>query len=133
MPKVNWDDANQSSLIPDGKYLCQVKNVIERFTKTGKEMWTIVMSVESEGPYFQNILYHNLVFGESSLWMVKMFYEAALSRSLTGESECDPSDLKDTYLFVHVKGKKLYEGKDQPILSYFESVRKKEETDEIPF
>jgi hypothetical protein len=127
MPKINWNDAEQqSSLVPDGKYLCRVKNVVEKTTKTGKKMWTVWLSIEEEGQYFGNILFHNLVFGETSLWMVKQFYEAAWGAVLVGEHECMPSDLKDNYVIVHVKGKREYEGKEQPVLSYFENTEKKD-------
>ncbi len=115
--KVNWDKAEQkSATLPDGKYLCQVKNVVLKTTNTGKEMWVVWLDVQEEGEHFRQRLFHNLVFGDSSMWMVKHFFEAAYGRKLTGEDDVKTTDLIDNYVVVTVKGKTNY----GPILTYFE-------------
>ena len=132
--KVNWDKAEQkNAVLPDGKYLCQVKNVALKTTNTGKEMWVIWLDVQDEGEFFGKRLFHNLVFGDSSMWKVKEFFEAAYGRELTGVDDVKTSDLIDNYVVVTVKGKNDY----GPLLAYFEhpgaAVRKAEDDDSIPF
>jgi hypothetical protein len=135
MPNVNWDNAQGSNVvIADGKYLCRVKDVVIKQTKTGKEMWTLWLVIEDEGQSYGKILFHNLVFGESSLWMVKKFYEAATGEEPKGEHDCTPNDLLDAYVIVTKKGNHEYEGKQQPNLIYFESPHgKKIPLEEVPF
>lgn len=135
MPTVDFNSVNRS-VVPDGKYLCRVHDVILKTTNTGKEMWNLHLKIEQEGEYFGQMVFHNLVFGESSLWMVKRFYEAALGREMSGTCECKTVDLIDAYVIVTVKGEKKYNEKSQPILTYFENPQKKSENkveDEIPF
>jgi hypothetical protein len=132
MPKVNFDKAGgENILVLDGKYLCRVVDIEVKQTKTGKEMWVLHLQIETEGEFYGKRLFHNLVFGESSWWVVKEFYEAALDCPMTGERECYVSDLLDKYIFVHIKGSREYNGKKQPIISVIESAKGTDT--EIPF
>ena len=128
MPKINWNDAERSEIVPDGKYLCKVKNVVLKTTKTLKDMWTVYLAIQDEGPLFGKVLFHNLVFGSESLWMVKAFYEACRGEKPTGEEELNTTDLLDHYVIVTVKGKNDF----GPILTYFENPSKGGETQPFP-
>ena len=132
MPRINFGKTESYSVVPDGKYLCRVQNIVEKTTKTEKEMWTVWLSIENEGDHYGNILFQNLVFDPNCAWLIKTFYEATLNKPMLGDHDCVPSDLEGKYVNVIVKGTKKYEGKDQPVISHFEPVGEKEE-DYIPF
>lgn len=128
MPRVNWNDAERSENVPDAKYLCKVKTVVLKTTKTGKDMWTVHLSIQDEGQLFGKILFRNLVFEPESLWMVKAFFEACRGEEPTGEEEISTTDLLDHYVIVTVKGKNDF----GPILTYFENPSKRGETQAYP-
>jgi hypothetical protein len=128
MPNVNWRDAEKRETIQDGKYLCRVKQIILKTTQTQKDMWTLHLSIEDEGDCYGKILFHNLVFGPTSLWQVRLFYEAALGEKMEGEHNCQTSDLLDHFVIVTVKGKNDF----GPILTYFENPSKRGEPTAYP-
>jgi hypothetical protein len=127
--KVNWNDAEKSEIVPDAKYLCKVQKVVLKKTKkTGEDMWTVWLAIQDEGPLFGKVLFHNLVFGPRSLWMVKTFYEACRDEEPTGEEDLSTSDLLDYFVIVTVKGKNDF----GPILTYFENPSKNGEIKTTP-
>ena len=101
MPRVKWDDIEDqdgATIIPDGEYLCRVKEVTPDTGNKGEEVWRLDLEITS-GDYGGEIIFDRLFFTEKGLKRVKLVCNR-LGIETTGEADLRPSDLigKDAYV-----------------------------------
>ena len=103
MPKIDFsqiDDVQDFSPLPDGKYLCKLKEVEESETQNRDEMWKLRFEVV-EGKYTGRIIFDNMVFSEAALKRVKLIC-SRLGLAVSGEVDLSPSALKGRRCHVSV-------------------------------
>lgn len=68
-PKIR--NAKDFSPLPEGKYLCQLTEIVEATTRYGDEMWKLHFKV-IKGEYTGRIIFDNMVFSKAALGRVKL-------------------------------------------------------------
>ena len=148
MPKINFNSVDepgsQSGLVPPGRYLCRVKDVVVGTTKKGDPYWNLHLVVEENGPFYGYMLFDNVVFSIKALTRAKMIFKR-FGVDITQEREYGPDDLLNKYACVIVDGIEKYtdaEGteKEKSVIGYagYEEASgppptSKDATDDTPF
>lgn len=113
MVKINFDDVPESQdwgPIPEGKYLCMVNSVEEKFTNNGDGMWVIELKIVEEGRQNGKTVRDRIVFSERALPRARDFMEA-LGLDVRGEVEIDPDDIMDKVVVVDIIQEKYFSEK----------------------
>lgn len=112
MPKIDFtkvEDAQDFMPLPDGKYLCELKEIEESLTQRGDDLWKLRFEV-IEGEYMGRYIFDNLVFSEAALKRAKLIC-ARLGIDVSKEVDVEPELLlhKKCYINVLTEG---YEDND---------------------
>lgn len=118
MPTVNFDEVEESDFtpLPAGKYSVTIKDVTERFTAAGSDMWSLELEV-NHGKYAGRKLWDNLVFMDGPAMQKVKMVRKRLGLSVDGTVECEPSELIGRSCCVEVIIKE-YKGKKQNSIGF---------------
>lgn len=86
--------------LPASKYLCTIKNIEERTTRTGHEMWRLTFEV-AQGVHAGRLIFDNLVFYSAGFERIKNLCEA-LGVDITGELDLTPDFVLERHCNVEV-------------------------------
>lgn len=106
MPRLNFGnvpDADDFSPLPEGKYLCQLKEIEESLTQNGDEMWNLRFEVV-EGEYRSRVIFDRMVFSESTIALSRVkFICKRLGLDVSGEVNLVPDLLLRRTGYVSVE------------------------------
>lgn len=111
MPTADWDNIDAAQgMLPEGRYLCEVIECEERFTRKGDEFWRVRWQIEDgefAGREFRDDLYFH---SKAALPRFKLFCES-IGLVLSGRAEVLPAHTLGRRAWVQV-AHETYERRD---------------------
>lgn len=131
MPLVDFGAIQDSGLIPEGKYECEIISVDERISSSGAEMWKMRFSI-TKGQYAGRCISDFLTFSQKALKRIKCLCRA-IGIKASGKINIEPSNLINNVLIVEIYHGE-YRGKKQAKVPFagFSAVETTEETTKRP-
>lgn len=133
MPKINFpevEDGTGFTPLPPGTYPCILRNIEEKKTRGGDEMWSLQWEVAS-GEKAGRKIFDNLVFSIAALPRVKLVCKR-LGIDTGKEVDLVPSMLMEKAALITVEITE-YEGKERNQV-LFDGVEARDQAeDELPF
>lgn len=92
--KINFDEIpDQTGLIADGEYDCQVIEAIEKTSKAGNDYWNLKLQITGDTPFSGWTVYDSLFFSsEKALQRAKLVL-SSLGIATKGEVDLKPEEL----------------------------------------
>lgn len=112
--EVNFDKVPDASLVPEGKYLVKVKELVSKPTEAKDLMWNLRLEIirreDGSKTYAGRLLFDNLVFSEAGMSRIKLIC-GVLGIATKGRVSLKPSDFLGRLAMVDVAHRKDDKGK----------------------
>lgn len=109
--RVNFSGVETSSVVPEGEYIAEVKNVTLEQSDKGNDYLAWELSIV-DGKYAKKKLFNNTSLQEQSLWATKRFLECLGVEVPDGEMDLDLEEYKGLMIGVVVEHD-VYKGRTQ--------------------
>lgn len=112
--EVNFDNVPDASLLPEGKYLVRVKELVSKSTEAKDLMWNLRLEIlhreDGSKTYAGRIVFDNLVFSEAGMSRIKLIC-GVLGIATKGRVSLKLSDFIGRSAWVEVAHRKDEKGK----------------------